>query len=290
MPYALFFYSYALTIATVVALTGFAALYVRHRRRLHLYVTFLFALYLIDITLLWMVESIPEFAVHFTQARGEQPYLYTLFSTIMLLAYRSILGDLLDYPVSNHEAALWVLCLVGIVAEWEVRNDLYSVAVELVFPNALRIWTVASGLFIYAHQRGLVERARGRSALLLIAVFCTMEALEFTFPSASVRSIPLEIMGFVFTGAGLVYLGAQLRITHQRTEGLQPLRAAQAYGLTRREEDLLGLLIRHKTNREIGEELGISIGTVKTHVRHIYEKMDVNSREELCAAVMRVSR
>lgn len=62
---------------------------------------------------------------------------------------------------------------------------------------------------------------------------------------------------------------------------MQPLAFAQEHDLTRREGEILKLLLEHKTNREIGEELCISTGTVKTHVRHIYEKIGVTSREEL---------
>lgn len=40
------------------------------------------------------------------------------------------------------------------------------------------------------------------------------------------------------------------------------------------------LLYRGHTNRQIGEELFIAETTVKKHVSHIYEKMDVCSRKE----------
>ena len=55
---------------------------------------------------------------------------------------------------------------------------------ELVFPYALRLWTVGNALFIYIRQHGLVERGRRRSALLFIAVFVIMELAEFAIPDA----------------------------------------------------------------------------------------------------------
>lgn len=50
--------------------------------------------------------------------------------------------------------------------------------------------------------------------------------------------------------------------------------------LTAREEEILALLAQGYRYREIGDELFISIDTVRTHIRHIYEKMHVRSRAE----------
>lgn len=58
---------------------------------------------------------------------------------------------------------------------------------------------------------------------------------------------------------------------------------AKERGLTTREEDVLLLLVRGRTNGEIQEELFIAKETVKTHRRNIYTKCDVHSREELMA-------
>ena len=56
---------------------------------------------------------------------------------------------------------------------------------------------------------------------------------------------------------------------------------ARAVGLTAREAEILGLLVRGRTLPYIANELFVTTGTVKTHVRHIYEKALVNNRQEL---------
>lgn len=280
MPYALFFYNYALILITVVAFAGFCALAVRHRRRIFRYIAFLLGLYLVDITFLWMMESIPEFNDIILGVRTTMPYTYTLFTTAMLLMYRMILGDLFDSPVSNHEATIWVLCFVGILAEGAVKSSLYHFAADLVFPTALRTWTIASTLWIYIRHRGLVERSRSCLALAFCTIYCTAAFADLIEPD-SARSISFEVMGTTFTLIGIAYLALRVRGVQQATRDLQPIAFANRYGLTRREEELLCLLVAGRTNREIGEELTISIGTVKTHVHHIYEKVGVSSREEL---------
>jgi DNA-binding NarL/FixJ family response regulator len=48
--------------------------------------------------------------------------------------------------------------------------------------------------------------------------------------------------------------------------------------LTRREVDVLGCLIAGKSNREIAEELTVSMSTVKAHLSSLYRKLGVSSR------------
>lgn len=56
---------------------------------------------------------------------------------------------------------------------------------------------------------------------------------------------------------------------------------ARAVGLTARETEILSLLVRGRALPYIANELFVTTGTVKTHVRHIYEKALVNNRQEL---------
>lgn len=50
--------------------------------------------------------------------------------------------------------------------------------------------------------------------------------------------------------------------------------------LSRRESEILSMVAAGQPNSEIATGLGLSIETVKTHVRHIMEKMAVGSRTE----------
>jgi len=50
--------------------------------------------------------------------------------------------------------------------------------------------------------------------------------------------------------------------------------------LSRREQEILEQLSRGFYYKEIADKLSISFETVRTHIRHIYEKLQVNSRVE----------
>ena len=56
---------------------------------------------------------------------------------------------------------------------------------------------------------------------------------------------------------------------------------AQQYKLSAREEEVLQLLAERKTVGIIERELVIANGTAKAHVRHIYQKLDIHTRQEL---------
>ncbi|MEE0706304.1 MAG: helix-turn-helix transcriptional regulator, partial [Adlercreutzia sp.] len=53
------------------------------------------------------------------------------------------------------------------------------------------------------------------------------------------------------------------------------------YGLSTREVDVLELLVVGKDAKAIADELFISFNTVRSHIRRIYVKLDVHSRQEL---------
>jgi DNA-binding NarL/FixJ family response regulator len=53
--------------------------------------------------------------------------------------------------------------------------------------------------------------------------------------------------------------------------------------LSEREKEILGLLVKGKSYKAIASACFISIDTVSTHVRHIYEKLHVHSKSEAVA-------
>jgi DNA-binding NarL/FixJ family response regulator len=59
--------------------------------------------------------------------------------------------------------------------------------------------------------------------------------------------------------------------------------AAAVADLTAREREVLGLLARNQTNRQIAAAMFVTPGTVKTHVTRIFTKLGVKTRAEAVA-------
>ena len=52
--------------------------------------------------------------------------------------------------------------------------------------------------------------------------------------------------------------------------------------LTKKEKLILKLISKGCTNKQIAEKLFVSTETVKTHVKNIYRKLEVNNRIAAC--------
>lgn len=81
---------------------------------------------------------------------------------------------------------------------------------------------------------------------------------------------------------------SQIYDTSQPNDLLRPFEAAalcataaRRYDLTRREEDVLRLLVEGNTAAQITEALVVSPNTTKTHLRNLYRKLGINRRADL---------
>lgn len=61
---------------------------------------------------------------------------------------------------------------------------------------------------------------------------------------------------------------------------------AVEYGLTPREAEILALVALGRSAKYVSEELTVSYNTTRTHVRHIYEKLNIHSKQELIDLVL----
>ena len=66
---------------------------------------------------------------------------------------------------------------------------------------------------------------------------------------------------------------------------VEELSLIHIYKLSEREGEVLRFLAKGRNAQFISEQLNISAYTVKTHVYHIYQKMGVNSQQELITIV-----
>ena len=95
------------------------------------------------------------------------------------------------------------------------------------------------------------------------------------------RTAPEELLRAIFevVQGGVPMTGEVARkVIH--TFCREPSGAAHVDRLTPREEEVLKLLARGCLSKEIALQLSISVETVNTHLKHIYEKLHVRSRTE----------
>jgi DNA-binding NarL/FixJ family response regulator len=96
----------------------------------------------------------------------------------------------------------------------------------------------------------------------------------------------IDAVRTVATGEQLVGASVLRRLLDRYVRGPAPAgspRPPALDGLTSRELEVLTLLGRGRSNAEIADELVISMATVKTHVRHVLQKLGLRDRVQAVA-------
>jgi len=137
---------------------------------------------------------------------------------------------------------------------------------------------------------GVLRRLRERDAATRVIVFTVFDTDE-----RIISAVEAGAAGYLLKGAPRSELFAAIRIVHGGGSLLQPLvastvlrhvarrdRAAEppTISLTPREQSVLQLLTRGKSNKEIAATLGVTERTVKFHVSAIFTKLAVANRTE----------
>ena len=155
------------------------------------------------------------------------------------------------------------------------RPDL--VVLDLRLPNR-------DGLAVLESLRASGSPTR---ALLLTAAIDSEEVVEALRLGA--RGLVLKEMApeVVVMAARRIHAGGQwldAALVSRAMEALPRANATASEGvksLTPREREIVASVVRGMRNRAIAEELGISEGTVKLHLHHVYEKLELGGRMDL---------
>jgi DNA-binding NarL/FixJ family response regulator len=124
-----------------------------------------------------------------------------------------------------------------------------------------------------------------------VAALTMAPVLVFTWsisPSSVRRSLAAGARGFLSKGASSDDLAAAVE-TVARGDTVsptahRPVRApAGVAELSTREAEVLDLICRGMSNLEIAEQLFVSVNSVKTYVRQIYQKIGVARRAQAVA-------
>lgn len=104
-----------------------------------------------------------------------------------------------------------------------------------------------------------------------------MKSWTFSRPPCS---YPVKPLADYMTG--VLGRASEAIVTIAPTEPKQVLGlTALGYGLTRREQEVIDLVVRGASTRQISQALFISEYTVKDHLAHIFDKVGVRGRREL---------
>ncbi|MCL6473354.1 MAG: response regulator transcription factor [Firmicutes bacterium] len=138
-------------------------------------------------------------------------------------------------------------------------------------------------------------KAANPSITILILTAYDFDQYVFTLLEAGATSYLLKdissqelIKGIYATyrGDSVLHPAIARKIT-QRFRGVNHATSSTGESLTERELDVIRLAALGKSNKEIADELSLSIRTVESHIGHIFNKLGVNSRTEAVILALR---
>lgn len=130
----------------------------------------------------------------------------------------------------------------------------------------------------------LLDEYSKRSDRLDVPAIVVLSA--FDYPQYVEAALRLGAAGYVLKMAPVDHL---LNAIRRAAEGGMSfsVRAGRAVALSRREGEVIAAVAEGLTNDQIGGRLGISPRTVASHLRRLYERLEVASRAELTARAIR---
>jgi DNA-binding NarL/FixJ family response regulator len=127
--------------------------------------------------------------------------------------------------------------------------------------------------------------------LLIFTIFDdearVLEAVQAGASGYLLKGVPADRMveALVDVGAGGSVI--QPKLARSLLRRLQPTPQDPRARLTAGETEILNLIAKGLSNRRAAETLGISPATVRTHLEHIYGKLEVSSRTEAVTEAIR---
>jgi len=153
--------------------------------------------------------------------------------------------------------------------------------------------TLAADVLVTSHANGIdfAERfAQQRSARVrprILIVTASDNEWEIR------RAMECGIAGYLLTGSPLDHLAIGIRAVHGGARYFSPGVAQRLADslcterLTGREEAVLELVVDGLCNKAIANRLGVALGTVKTHLKAIFDKLSVETRTQAVITVAR---
>jgi DNA-binding NarL/FixJ family response regulator len=129
---------------------------------------------------------------------------------------------------------------------------------------------------------------RARDPEVRVVVLTTYDADEDVF-----RAMQSGARSYLLKDMSTEEIAGTIRAVHQGSTEIPPRIAerlaerAQRQSLSPREQEVLQLLVRGRSNKEIGAQLFISDETVKSHLKTLFAKLKVRDRTDAAISAVR---
>lgn len=317
MDMIIFIYNIILLVLFTIVVSYSIKIYLSKKEKLHLYISILFLFYIFDNVVIYMTEFLTNFSSAYDLSFLIAPTFKTLIFIVTGLCLILIQENVLKLKVKALDLGIYVILASAIlIVPFLFKNNLMVWLYYLPY-QLFTFYLSCIGILYLNKNTHLIDNKfvqKYKTLLFLTAVFSVLIIIEdsiviFNYDTYSDvlvkinnRNICEDILSIIYAMFSINYYSNLMTITlntynkaqnstdilvennynEAKKESISSKSLnsifSEKYYLTPREIEILNLLLQDKTNKDISEELMISLGTVKTHVHNIYQKVDVTKR------------
>lgn len=309
MDITLFIYNIFLIILYTCAIVYSFHLNVCKKQPLYLAINVMFVLFVLDNVIIYMTEFFDKFSSFYDLQFMTIPSFKTLIMMSIVIVYFLIQKYTLNKSFTTLDylmLALLSICVLfiplalnGALMVWSyyLPYQLITIYLSLV---GLKYIKSNSNLLNKNPYMNLYKKILKYTLIFSFLIIIEDTIVIFSFDVYSDilvkinnRSVSEDILTIIYAVYAIKYCSSKINSllkvennVSNETKNIDFIGSAfyefvQHYNLTNREQDILKLLLQNKNNQEISENLFISIGTVKTHIHNIFQKVDVSKRNML---------
>ncbi len=219
--------------------------------------------------------------------------IYFFINSLYIALIRLITRDITGSEITNWELVLYGVFVVLQIAFLVLRN------IAFFFTASSVMFLVISVETLFAVKKNKTDSRQMELLIISSIVFGVLVVLEDKYlpkyvaafydmmPNTYINSFSLNALAVIHCLFIIRYCRKSIaESSRKKSEPAiniqeQARQIIDKYNLTNREQDIVKLLLKEKTNKEIAEELYISVGTVKSHTHNIFTKCEVSSKKEL---------
>lgn len=234
-------------------------------------------------------------------------YILVSVLAIILVSYSFLIYSILHFghflihrkpSIKNRifEISISVISLISLVSsikiDWIQHQINQQINFGLFLSYALLFFSIIYILIMkLIHRKNVdieIKQINKRTSLLNI-IFIPGFVLDYFLIKTLHFSLFIPLFYFCYSILFLQYFIKKFNADVTKDRYQEDLNELNGYlnqaGISSREKDIITLIMKGYSNQKISNELFISLSTVKTHIRNIFQKLNVESRFEIISRI-----
>ncbi|MGC6768649.1 helix-turn-helix transcriptional regulator [Enterococcus sp. LJL128] len=302
MMISIFIYNILLIVLYALAMSLSISFYMKEKKKIYMVLTIFLLFFIFDNVIIYMTEFINSFASSYNQTFMSIPAAKTIIYLANAYCSFLIITTLLNEKLKMIHYLLLIMMAVWLLSVPLLPNSAFKIWLYYL-PNQLLM--IYMGLFAWMKWRRHSAELSTNSAyylkwaalasliggilILLEDTYVIFNLDQYTSLSIKInnRNVCEDIFSILICVLMMKFFlhdsqkPVAVEEPEQNNEAVLFENFCCHYALTQREKEIFTLLLAHKQNQEIADEIFLSIGTVKTHVHNIFIKLNIKKRNQI---------